>query len=380
MKKYITVFFLLTSYISHAQNLIPNGDFETGPSGTSVGWQYLLTSACGVQNGTPGPSGWSATNLTPDRKVEGTIYCNWDNDTAASGSAYIMLGNTEGGKVTLTQALEMGAQYTLSYSLQMETLRGATYVSPRVAFYFNNGGNTITSDYITNYTSWTSYSNTFTATAASTEMEIRGLVANGGTEIDKVSLIKIASTLPITLTQFTADEKNRIVHLNWTTSSEINNDYFLIQKSYSLNEQESNDELDLGWENIGLVDGAGNSSVINSYSFRDEYSATRIIYYRLKQVDYDGNFSYSPIRIVKPRSIEAEVSISPNPFVSSIIFSVNKTEPMTVAVYDATSNKILEQNFTQGISINTEEFSPGMYFYQVYDKNGVIKKGKMVKP
>jgi hypothetical protein len=375
MKRLHFVFLLmLTCRICEGQNLIPNGNFETGPSGTSVGWQYLLTTACGIQNGTPGPTGWSVTSLTPDRKVEGTIYCNWDNDTAASGAAYIMLGNTESGKATLTQVLQVGAQYTLTYYLQMETLRGATYTSARIGFYFNNGGNTITSALVSNYTSWTSYTTTFTATAASTEIELRGLVSNAGMEIDNISLVKISTPLPVTLTQFNAKENNGTVLLDWETSSEINNDYFIVEKSLSPDVQtDNNATAQLTWESIGIITGAGNSTVTNNYSFTDESSIDATAYYRLKQVDYDGNFSYSPVRIIKrdTRNVH-EVSIRPNPFKEAFTLtcSIKHDAPVSLVIFNTAGQIISTQHQQATKGANAFDFEAsnlrqGVYLIQL---------------
>jgi hypothetical protein len=354
MKQALLIFLFLTGSLCKAQNLIPNGDFETGPGSSSVGWQYALTSSCGLINGTAGPTSWSVTNLTPDRLIEGRIYCNWDNDTAASGSAFIVLGNTEAGKVTLSQPLIAGYQYTLSACLQKETMRGTVSGTPRIAFIFNNSGNSIYSPYISNSTSWTTYTVSFTATAASTELELRGLVSNTGMEIDKVSLIRI-TTLPIVLVGFDAEKKDDTAHLSWTTSSEINNDFFSIERAFNMNEADGT-----VWEEIASVDGAGNSSATNTYHFEDKNIPNTKIYYRLKQVDFDGQFSYSSIRTVDGKQ-ESVITAMPNPFTGS--FKLNSNAEGTAMLYDSFGRQVKSEEIAQGnTEINTEDLAAGIYY------------------
>jgi hypothetical protein len=354
MKQGLLLFLFLTVSLCNAQNLVPNGDFETGGSTTSIGWQYALTTTCGLTNGTPGPTGWSVTNLTPDRLIEGRIYCNWDNDTAASGSAFIVLGNTEAGKVMLTQPLQVGIQYTLSASLQKETMRGTVTATPRIAFNFNNDGNIIYSPYISNSTTWTIYTATFTASSNSTELELRGLVSNAGMEIDKVSLVRL-TTLPIELVEFNVVKKDQAAYLSWTTSSEINNDFFSIERALSMNETDGT-----VWEEIATVDGAGNSSVTNMYHFTDKNIPNTKIYYRLKQVDFDGQFSYSPIRTIEGKN-EADLSAMPNPFTNA--FNLSSSAEGTATMYDSFGREIKREKIAMGnTEINTEDLAAGVYY------------------
>ena len=88
--------------------------------------------------------------------------------------------------------------------------------------------------------------------------------------------------LPIELLSFTSSIKPDRINLLWTTGSEINNDYFTLERSRDL----------YGWEVMGFVEGAGNSSTPLSYSFSDLRPLDGLAYYRLKQTDFDGAFKY----------------------------------------------------------------------------------------
>ena len=98
-----------------------------------------------------------------------------------------------------------------------------------------------------------------------------------------------AGPLPVTLTYFKADRSGRQVQLSWQTATEINNDYFEIQRSLN----------GLDFDGIARVSGVGNSNTLRNYTYQDaEAAASQDYYYRLKQVDYNEEFAYSRIQHV----------------------------------------------------------------------------------
>lgn len=97
--------------------------------------------------------------------------------------------------------------------------------------------------------------------------------------------------LPISLLYFDAKKVDDIVKLGWATGSEINNDYFAVERSTNGH----------GFYQLGIVDGAGNSTVDRQYSFTD-YVPYDQNYYRLAQHDYDGKISLSEIRYISMKT------------------------------------------------------------------------------
>jgi hypothetical protein len=96
------------------------------------------------------------------------------------------------------------------------------------------------------------------------------------------------SPLPIELLSFEARLQGNAVSLQWVTASEINNDYFTIEKSTNL----------FDWSILGFVDGAGTTNLKQHYNFTDNASIKGVAYYRLKQTDLDGAFEYfNPLAI-----------------------------------------------------------------------------------
>ncbi|MBC8046636.1 MAG: hypothetical protein H7Y00_07560, partial [Fimbriimonadaceae bacterium] len=122
--------------------------------------------------------------------------------------------------------------------------------------------------------------------------------------------------LPIELIDFTATQIDKAIELNWATVSETDNDYFVIEKS---------DDGFNSWiiDAIGELNAIGNTTAITNYAFTDDAPKAGINYYRLKQVDINGNIDYSKIiSVLYTNGAEEDVLIYPNP-ASNFIF-INK--------------------------------------------------------
>ncbi|MFM8432154.1 MAG: hypothetical protein ACKOA1_05090 [Bacteroidota bacterium] len=103
------------------------------------------------------------------------------------------------------------------------------------------------------------------------------------------------SPLPIELIHFSATPMEPNVDLEWSTATELNNDYFTLERS--MNNAE--------WSVVGNVRGAGNSTTTVEYSFVDQQPLSGISYYRLKQTDFDGTFTYSdPVAVNISRTVK----------------------------------------------------------------------------
>jgi hypothetical protein len=109
--------------------------------------------------------------------------------------------------------------------------------------------------------------------------------------------------LPLSLLSFTADLKNATGILNWQTAKEINTQSFIIEKSVD----------GVHFKQIGRILSKNNGSVVNNYSFTDDNLASGKNYYRLKMVDLDGQFTYSPVRAITYNQNNFEVMVYPNP-------------------------------------------------------------------
>jgi len=165
--------------------------------------------------------------------------------------------------------------------------------------------------------------------------------------------------LPIELINFTAKEVNNDrVKLAWKTATEINNAYFTIERSTNAND----------WEIVKSVDGAGNSSTTLNYTTTDNEPYTGISYYRLKQTDFDGNFSYSDIRSVHINElVKSTIEIYPNPANNQITLIGNKNDLKSIIIYNVVGQNVTNQTIqkkinTSKMEIDISKLSGGTYY------------------
>ena len=189
------------------------------------------------------------------------------------------------------------------------------------------------------------------------------------------------STLPVTLSSFAATVKGADALLTWTTSSEIDNLGFEVERSVD----------GKSFEKAGFVKGAGNSNRELSYSLVDgnafAKAGSNILYYRLKQLDANGKYSYSNIVAVY---IDAEnangLSVFPNPFTTeyTVSFSANAEAVATIEMMDIQGKLVSTQlaDVAKGynaIAMNSlANLQTGIYFVKV-TINGETQVMKLVK-
>ncbi|NUN08890.1 MAG: hypothetical protein HUU54_06920, partial [Ignavibacteriaceae bacterium] len=145
------------------------------------------------------------------------------------------------------------------------------------------------------------------------------------------------NSLPVELISFSIKVVNNNIALNWQTATEINNFGFEVERSTD----KSN------WSKIGFVQGAGNSNSPKNYSYTDNTAVSGKYFYRLKQVDTDGTFDYSPVVEVDmgilPGGYRLEQNY-PNPFnpSTSIKFAFSKDTKAAIKVYNALGVEVRE--------------------------------------
>lgn len=185
-------------------------------------------------------------------------------------------------------------------------------------------------------------------------------------------LVDNSTPLPITLVNFDGKCEGNATLLTWTTSSEINNDFFVIEKSYDA----------ITFFEIGRRIGAGNSNSFNTYSFIDNNTTDEITYYRLKQVDFNGQFEY--FNIVATNCGNA-TSFDVNQIVFSddqlgFNISTSQDEKFHLYLYDAQGKIIASKNITvtkgfNPIQLDRLRLSRGIYMLSLIgEKNNFSSK------
>ena len=186
------------------------------------------------------------------------------------------------------------------------------------------------------------------------------MVPNNSTRYITIGSFNSATPLPVDLLSFEAECNDNNVALNWSTASEINNDYFTIERSTDA----------ANFETVGTVNGNGNSNTMISYTWSDDSPLSGTAYYRLKQTDFNGAFEYHGVRAVTCKQING-ISIYPNPFENSftVQLSENTTYPITVEIIDYLGRNIhsqVIQSVTTKIALN--ELAKGTYFIKVFNE------------
>lgn len=186
--------------------------------------------------------------------------------------------------------------------------------------------------------------------------------------------------IPVELISFTAEPKENTVTLSWETATELNNMGFDIERS----------EDGTSFIKIADVNGKGTTTEKQKYTFTDnQVNGEGELFYRLKQIDYDGTFAYSETISVEYSAVPLEFSLSqnyPNPFNPSttIKFAIPKQVSVSLKIYDALGSEvetIVNQKMDAGY-YNYEwvgtKYASGVYFYSLTAGDFVSTKKLMI--
>ena len=175
---------------------------------------------------------------------------------------------------------------------------------------------------------------------------------------------KISNPLPIQLLSFVAKCTNNTVDINWSTATETNNDYFTLERSMDAT----------NWEFVTKVAGAGNSNSVLNYIVKDISPVNGISYYRLKQIDYNGQTeTFSPVAVnCSEETSQVSVSYYPNPFTSEVITEISNSvsESAVINVYDIFGRKVFAKTISRdeltlkAFSLNLADLTNGVYFIE----------------
>jgi PKD repeat protein len=184
---------------------------------------------------------------------------------------------------------------------------------------------------------------------------------------------ELGNPVPVELTSFTASLTNDKVELKWETASEINNSGFEVERKINNN----------NFEKISFISGFGTSTEKHSYTYTDKPGTEGKISYRLKQIDFNGDVSYSHVVEVDfnlPKEFALKQNY-PNPFNPStkISYSIAVDSKVTLAVYNLLGQQVallVNEEITAGrydINFSAEILTSGTYFYRL---EAIGKDGK----
>lgn len=189
--------------------------------------------------------------------------------------------------------------------------------------------------------------------------------------------VEFQALLPIELSAFNAKKVGDLVQLDWTTQQEVNNDYFVIQRSFE----------GRIFEEVGEVAGAGNTTAVQHYGFVDKPENSGTFYYRLKQVDFDGTISFSSVRTVTIEQVST-VRIIPTAVRNEAVLAYHsfnngnldiKVIGLSGSVVYSNTSAISKGN--NEIPLDLDTLPAGLYFVNVFNhfsnENNVVKLIKM---
>ncbi len=167
--------------------------------------------------------------------------------------------------------------------------------------------------------------------------------------------------LPIELVNFNVQLNQEYgVDILWTTASEINNHHFEVLRSVDA----------IHWETIEQIEGAGNSSSLLEYQVIDRFPMQGINYYKIKQVDYNGDFTFSEMASIEIlENFPEDPTVYPNPVEQNLEVIIQYlTEGMSYTILNCYGSEVLNGKINDGqTTIPTQSLAPGIYYLRIRD-------------
>jgi len=192
-------------------------------------------------------------------------------------------------------------------------------------------------------------------------------IANNAVRYITISSFRNTTPLPIDLVNNRVQCKDANVEVEWTTNSEVNNDYFSVERS----------STGTDFEIVATIDGALNSSETHEYTWVDSNPYHGASYYRLSQTDLDGTKEYYPIQVAHCTENNT-YSIYPNPFDN--VFTLTSKQKGVIKVYNEIGQMLLNQSIVEGHNlIESVSLDNGIYFITISMSNGTTTCEKLIK-
>jgi hypothetical protein len=173
-----------------------------------------------------------------------------------------------------------------------------------------------------------------------------------------------AATLPVNFQSFYVTRQGSNVQLSWSTSEEVNNNYYAVEKSTDART----------WKQVAIVMGAGTSALVNKYAYSDKNNTEAVVYYRIRQVDMNGGAFYSAVRFLHNN----ETSQVTNIFATSnktitIDFNSDVKDNVSIQLVNMSGQVVVRKDFNQAsyrLIVDAMSAGSGVYAVQVSDSKG----------
>ena len=199
---------------------------------------------------------------------------------------------------------------------------------------------------------------------------LSAIVQGNSLQVDHISITVYTTSapMPIELLSFTGNVSDGQVQLEWQTVTETNNDFFTIERA--------DDELD--FEPILTIDGAGNSKEPIFYSASDRDVLFKTTYYRLKQTDFDGKYTYSNVIAVNTSELVNEMVIFPNPANTTVSVVNFSDDDLNIRIVSVTGVEMLNMKVLKSLNtIDVSSIPQGLYVVELV--RGNTRKTQKIK-
>ena len=204
---------------------------------------------------------------------------------------------------------------------------------------FNPSGAVVVGHWSSTTSKWEEFSATLTANTAA---------INGITSFSPFAVAN-AGALPIELLSFTGKKVGKAVQLDWATASENNNAKFDIERSAD----------GKNFQRIASKLSNGDAKILTNYSYQDFSAPNSSLYYRLKQIDNDGRFTYSPIISINNQNSKDAISVYPNP-VKEVLYFTTENQDQPIYIYDL-KGALLKKMDNVPSSLSIDDLKNGIY-------------------
>lgn len=314
--------------------------YEYAGSGSSI--QYLTTSYVSGSKATLSAPLAGATNLVIDNVTPATMRLTW-NVAPTGGGAYHLVIVKEAGVVD-------GSPVDLkNYIPSVNFSSGQTVAAGNYVVYYSTG-NSVT---VTGLKSATMYHYSIVEANG-----YYGPVYLNAAPLTGSSLTAVS--LPVTWAGFSGIFKQNAVHLKWTTSAEVNNVYYAVERTAN----------GAQFDSIGRVEANTGSNGFNNYSFTDPNPLLQTAYYRIKQVDKDGHFTYSKVLHVKSTE-QGKIQLLQNPVHNSVTIKCSGVQGGSeLMITDGAGRAMYKTTITgELVDVATDRLPVGLYYLYVRNKN-----------
>ncbi|WP_207512251.1 T9SS type A sorting domain-containing protein [Longitalea luteola] len=173
-----------------------------------------------------------------------------------------------------------------------------------------------------------------------------------------------AAVLPVIFQSFYVTRQGSTIQLSWSTSEELNNQYYAVEKSADAR----------SWKQVAVVAGAGTSNLVNKYGYTDKNITDAVVYYRIRQVDISGAVFYSAIRSLRNSGTSqvADIYASSNKTVT-IDFNSDIKDNVSIQLINMSGQVIVRKEFHQAsyrLVVNAMSAGSGVYVVRVSDNKG----------